>query len=86
MRANKPPALRNPVIIRELAGHAAMGTALGLLLSFAMLLNDAFGLGTLISHGADAGTITVIFVGTFTLVLAVGATLTGFVFTMMEER
>jgi hypothetical protein len=27
-----------------------------------------------------------IFVGTFTLAFAVGATLTGFVFTMMEER
>jgi len=86
MRANKPPAMRNPVIIRELAGHAAMGAALGLLLSFAMILNDALGLGTLISHGADAGTITAIFVGTFTLAFAVGATLTGFVFTMMEER
>jgi hypothetical protein len=86
MRANKPPARRNPRIIRELAGHAAMGAALGLAFSFAMLLNDAFGLRTLISHGADARTITVIFVGTFTVALAVGATLTGFVFTMMEER
>ena len=86
MRAKRAPALRNPVIARELAGHAAMGAALGLVFSFAMILNDAFGLGTLISHGADAGTITAIFVGTFTLALAVGATLTGFVFTMMEER
>jgi hypothetical protein len=51
-----------------------------------MILNDAFGLRTLISHGADARTITVILVGTFTLALAVGTTLTGFVFTMMEER
>jgi hypothetical protein len=74
------------VIIRELAGHAAIGAALGLAFSFAMILNDAFGLGTLISHGADARTTTVIFVGTFTLALVVGATLTGFLFTMMEER
>jgi hypothetical protein len=86
MRANKPSALRNQVIIRELAGHAAIGAGLGLAFSFAMLLDDAFGLGTLISHGADARTITAIFVGIFTLALAVGATLTGFVFTMMEKR
>ena len=86
MRANKPPALRNSVMIREFAGHAAIGVVLGLVFSFAMILNDAFGLYTLISHGADARTITVIFVGAQTLAFAVGATLTGFVFTMMEER
>lgn len=86
MSVNKPPALRNPVIMRELAGHAAMGSGLGLVFSLAVILTDAFGLGTLISHGADARTIAVIFVGTFTLALAVGATLTGLVLTMMEER
>jgi hypothetical protein len=86
LRTRKPPALHNSVILLELAGHAAMGTALGLVFSFVLLLIDAFGITTLIAHGADARTITVIFVGTFTLAFAVGATLTGFVFTMMEER
>jgi len=86
MRAEKPPAPRNSVILLELAGHAAMGIALGLVLSFTMLLNDAFGITTLISHGADARTTTMIFVGTFTLPIGVGATLTGFLFAMLEER
>ncbi len=86
MRAEKPPAPRNSVIPRELACHAAMGVALGLVSSFAMILNDAFGITTLISHGADAQTTTMIFVGTFTLPIGVGAALTGFLFTMLEER
>lgn len=86
MRARKPPALQNAVILLQLACHAAMGIALGLVFSFALLLIDAFGITTLIAHGADTRTTTAIFVGTFTLAFAVGATLTGFVFTMMEEH
>lgn len=86
MSAKKPPALQNAVILIELACHATMGVALGLVFSFTLLLIDAFGITTLISHGPDTSEVTAIFVGTFTLAFAVGATLTGFVFTMMEER
>jgi len=86
MRERKPPALRNSVILLELACHAAMGIALGLAFSFAMILNDAFGITTLISHGADARTTTTIFIGSLTLPIGVGAVLTGFVFTMLEKR
>ena len=84
MRARKPPALRNSVILLGLACHAAMGVALGLVFSLAMILNEAFGMTTLISHGADAQT-TMIVVGSFTLPIGVGAALTGFLFTMVEE-
>ncbi len=86
MSARKPPRLRSATIALEMAGHAAMGVALGLCLSLAMIVTDAFGINTLIAHGTDAHTVTLIFVGTITLSLAIGATLTGFVFTMMEER
>ena len=86
MRADKPPTPRNSGILLELACHAAMGVALGLVFSFTMLLNDVFGLTTLISHGDDAQITTMILVGTFTLPIGVGATLTGFLFTMLEER
>ena len=84
MRAKKPPAPRNSVILLELACHAAMGVALGLAFSLAMILNEAFGMTTLISHGADAQTM-MIFVGSFTLPIGVGAALTGFLFTMLED-
>jgi hypothetical protein len=86
MHAKKPPALRNSVLLLELTCHAAMGVALGLAFSFAMIIEDAFGITTLISHGADTQTMTIIFVGTITLAFGAGATLTGFVFSMMEER
>jgi len=86
MHAKRPPATQNSVIPLELACHAAMGVALGLVFSFALILNDAFGITTLISHGADAQTTTMIFVGTFTVAIGVGAALTGFLFTMLEER
>jgi hypothetical protein len=89
MRAREPrkhPALQKSVILLELACHAAMGVALGLVFSLAVILNDAFGITALISHGADAQTTTLVFVATFTLAFGVGATLTGFLFTMSEER
>jgi len=84
MRAKKSPALRNSVILVELACHATMGVALGLVFSLAMILNEAFGMTTLISHGADAQT-TLVFIGSFTLPIGVGAALTGFLFTMLEQ-
>jgi hypothetical protein len=82
----KPAALQKSVILLELACHAAMGVALGLVFSLAMILNDTLGISTLIAHGADTQTTTTVFVGTFTLAFGVGATLTGFLFTMLEER
>ena len=84
MHAKRPPATQNSVIPLELACHAAMGVALGLVFSFAMILNDALGITTLISHGADAQT-TLVFIGSFTLPIGVGAALTGFLFTMLEQ-
>ncbi len=86
MRAKKRPTLQNSAFLLELACHATMGIALGLVFSFVMILTDAFGITTLISHGADAQTTTMILVATFTLPIGVGATLTGFLFMMMEEH
>ena len=47
---------------------------------------DTSTLAVLIAHNSDPKTTTIILVGFFTLAFGVGATLTGFVFTMMEER
>lgn len=43
-------------------------------------------LADLIAHSNDPKTATIIIGSFFTLSFGVGATLTGFVFTMMEER
>ena len=85
-RTKKTQALRLPSILLELVGHAAMGVALGLGCSMALTLIDAFGVKALIAHNEQPRTTMMIFVGIFTLAFGVGATLTGFVFTMMEER
>ncbi|MEN3285825.1 MAG: hypothetical protein V7634_125 [Bradyrhizobium sp.] len=86
MRSRKRSAVFNPTIMLEMASHTAMGVALGLGFALALTLSDAFGVAALIAHSREPGTTLTIFVGTFTLAFAVGATLTGFVFTMMQER
>jgi hypothetical protein len=83
MRARKPPALLNPSMLLGVAGHTAMGVAMGLALAFVLTLIDAFGVMALIAH---AKTTMLVFVGSFTLAFGVGATLTGLVFMMMEDR
>jgi hypothetical protein len=86
MPPRKRSALLKPAILIELASHTVMGTAMGLGLAFVLTFADAFGIATLIAHSLEPQMTFTIFVGTFTLAFAVGATLTGFVFTMMEER
>ncbi|MGJ5178318.1 hypothetical protein ACQR16_09490 [Bradyrhizobium oligotrophicum] len=85
-----PPKKRSAVIksglLVELACHTFMGIALGLGFAFALTQVDAFGISRLIAHSLDPHVTYMIFVGALTLSFAVGATLTGFVFSMMEER
>ena len=86
MPPRKRSARLNPTIMLEMACHTAMGVALGLGFAFVLTFIDAFGIATLIAHSFQPRVTLAIFVGTFTLAFAVGATLTGLVFTMMEKR
>jgi hypothetical protein len=85
MRGRKRPALIDASILLELAGHAAMGAALGLGFSLALFFFDVFGLKSLIAASADPRSTALVLVGTFTLAFAVGASLTGLVLTMVER-
>jgi hypothetical protein len=85
MRTKKPSAWLRPSVLLGLASHAAMGIAMGLAFTFALTLIETFGVMALINHSADPKTTMLVFVGSFTLAFAVGATLTGFVFMMMED-
>jgi predicted MFS family arabinose efflux permease len=82
---SKKPLTRTASITLEMACHTAMGVILGLGFSFALALMDS-NLANLIAHSSDPKTATIIIVSFFTLAFGVGATLTGYVFTMMEER
>lgn len=70
----------------ETACHTVMGIALGLGFSFALALIDRSTLAVLIARSSEPKTTTIILVSFFTLAFGVGATLTGLVFMMMEER
>lgn len=72
-------------ILLEMAGHATMGIALGLVFSLALILFDTSGVKILIAHSADPRSAMIILASTFTFAFSVGASLTGFVLTMMQR-
>jgi hypothetical protein len=82
---SKKPLTRSASIRFEMVCHAFTGVALGLGFSFALALLNSH-LASLIAHSGDPKTATIIIVSFFTLAFGVGATLTGYVFTMMQER
>lgn len=86
MRKRKHFALFDLSLMLAMAGHAFMGAAIGLGFSFVLIFFDSFGLKPLITQAADPQRTAIVFAGTMMLVFAVGATLTGFVLTMMEKH
>jgi hypothetical protein len=84
-KPHKKHSVRSTSIVLEMACHSAMGIALGLGFSFALTLVDR-SLPALIAHSSEPTTTAIVLVSFFTLAFGVGATLTGFVFTMMEKR
>lgn len=61
-----------------------MGVAMGLAFALILILVDPSGIATLIDLGGSQG--TTVFVGTLVLSFGIGATLTGLVFTTMENN
>jgi hypothetical protein len=78
--------VRRAAFVLEMACHSLMGIALGLGFSFALACIDTSSFAVLIAHSSEPRATTITLVGFFSLAFGVGATLTGFVFTMMEER
>ena len=85
MRGRKRQALINASILLELAGHAAMGAALGLGFCLGLMFFDAFELKSMIAASVDPRSTAIVLVGTFTLAFAVGASLTGLVITIVDR-
>jgi hypothetical protein len=80
---SRNPLTRSASIVFKIGCHAAMGVALGFGFSWALMDSHLAGL---IAHSSEPKTATIIIVSFFTLAFGVGATLTGLVFTMMQER
>lgn len=83
MRARKSSDLISPAGLIKLMTHAMMGAALGLAFSLALILcNPA--VASLLNRGGSQAAI--VFVLTLATTFAIGATLTGAVFILTEDK
>jgi len=69
----------------KLAGHLAMGGALGTALAVSLIAMNARNILDLIALSASPWMTGMVFVSIFALFCAVGATLTGLIFILAEE-
>ena len=84
MRTRKTSGLLTPSGILGLVGHAGMGVAMGLAFALILIVMEPSGIATLVEHSGSQG--LTVFVGSLVLTFAIGATLTGAVFIMMEDN
>jgi hypothetical protein len=84
VRTRKPSGLLTPSGVLGLVGHAAMGVAMGLAFALILIVMDPSGIATLVDHSGSQG--LMVFVGSLVLTFAIGTTLTGAVFIMMEDN
>ncbi|MBU6461764.1 MAG: hypothetical protein KGK01_01015 [Bradyrhizobium sp.] len=84
MRAKTSSPLFTSVL--KLLGHAMMGLAVGLAFAFVLTRFDPLGIMAQINNGAVPGITPAILIGIVVLSFAVGATLTGLVFMLTEDR
>ncbi|OKO71046.1 hypothetical protein [Bradyrhizobium sp. AS23.2] len=83
MRVKKSPGLISPTGVIKLMTHAMMGAALGLVFSLALVLSNPAVAKLLNDGGSQA---VVVFALTLVTTFAIGATLTGVVFILAEDK
>ena len=83
MRARKSSDLISPAGLIKLMTHALMGAALGLTFSLTLILSNP-AVASLLDHGGSQAAI--VFALTSVTTFAIGATLTGAVFILMEDK
>jgi hypothetical protein len=84
VQTKKPSGLHTPSGLLRLVGHAVMGVAMGLAFTLILVLIGRSGIVTSIDQGDSRGPLE--FVGTLVLSFGIGATLTGLVFMMTEDK
>ncbi|MCK1288872.1 hypothetical protein IVB41_33735 [Bradyrhizobium sp. 44] len=83
MRAKKSSDLISPSGLVKLMTHAMMGAALGLAFSLLLVLSNP-AVANLLNHGGSQA--VVVFALTLVTTFAIGATLTGVVFILAEDK
>jgi len=84
MQTKKRAGSASPSGPPRLAGHTAMGLAMGLSFALLLVILDPEGIATLIAHGGKQA--IAVCVGAIVLTFAIGATLTGAIFILAEDR
>lgn len=84
-RSRKSPHRRRGTLVLELAGHAAMGTAMGLGFCLLLVLTGRHDFVDMIAHDAKPKGTAILLIGLTSLIFAVGATLTGMVLMIFDE-
>ena len=67
-------------------GHLATGAGLGLFLSLSLIISNGGHVLEMIMNSMAPKATMALFVGILSSVMAVGATLSGFIFTAIEDR
>jgi hypothetical protein len=83
MRPKKSSSLISPSGVIKVVTHAMMGAALGLALGLLLILSNP-AVANLLIHGGHQA--VVVFVLTLVTTFAIGATLTGIVFIIAEDK
>jgi len=83
MRVKKSPGVTSLTVVIKLMTHAMMGAALGLAFGLALVLTNPAVI-TLVHDGGHPSVI--VFVLTLVTTFAIGATLTGAVFILAEDK
>lgn len=73
-------------LLGRLAAHSAMGATLGLFLAVALMLSNERHIFDMLANGQDPGLSTAVFLATFVLIPAVGASLSGLIFILLDDR
>jgi hypothetical protein len=81
----KNPKRGHGTLVLRLAGHAAMGAAMGLGFCLLLLITGRQDLTNLIAHNPEPKVTAMVLIGFVSLIFAAGATLTGMVLMTMEE-
>jgi len=83
MRVKKSPGVISLTGVIRLMTHAMMGTALGLAFGLALVLTNP-AVTNLVHDGG--GSAVIVFVLTLVMTFAIGATLTGVIFILAEDK
>jgi hypothetical protein len=74
------------LLFYDLFGHLTMGAGLGVLLALLLLICDTRNVFGSIVNSESPRLALAIFVGTLTSLIATGATISGWIFNMMEDE